>query len=243
MSIGSGTGLERADAARYFAFVESSDAFDDRDAGEPSPRYPRGWNTLLEHRRRMDLATPVRVIWLDCVRADDFLALPWLAEPCERGNPVHSARRRKRLQSIDPALLVVVLVFLDASRRDDFSDAAWHRIRIDGSGDTPVVVAGDFEAAVDADAASLSLMRHEGPCGDAERRLLLQAFSLDFLPDADFDERGRTPPLPLPLQPLQPQAVRRPVARSRDTIAIATRTLRDRDEDADGAAGLLEAGE
>lgn len=243
MSIASGSTPEHAAAGRYFAFVESSDAFDDGEAGAPSPRHPRGWNTLLERRRRMGLATPARVIWLDCVRADDFLALPWLAEPCERGNPAHSARRRERLQSIDPALLLVVLVFLDASRHGDFSDAAWHRIRLDDSGDMPVVVAGDFEAAVDADAASLRLMRHEGPCDDAERRLLLQAFSLDFLPDADFDERGRTPPLPLPLRPLQPLADRRAVARSTGTTHGATRVLRDRDEDAGDAAGLREAGE
>lgn len=243
MSIASGSTPEHAAAGRYFAFVESIDAFGEGDDGAPSPRHPRGWNTLLEQRRQRGLSAPARVVWLDCICADDFLALPWLDEACERGNPAHATRRRERLQSIDPASLRVVLAFLDASRLGDFADAVWHRIRLDDTGDTPVVVAGDFEAALDADATSLRLMRHEGSCDDAERRLLLQAFSLDFLPDADFDERGRTPPLPVPLQPLRPQADRRPLARSRDTSAVATRTRRDRDADADGAAGLLEAGE
>ena len=201
MSIASNRKVQHENAGRYFAFVESIDEFGDGDAGVPSTRYPRGWNTLLERRRRVGLAPPDRVIWLDCVRADDFLAMPWLDEPCERGNIAHSERRRERLQSMPPEMLVVVLVFLDNARRGEFSDAVWHRIRLDDSDGTPVIVAADFDAAIDADAAALRGMHYEGPCDEEELRLLLRAFSLDFLPDAGFDERGRTPPLPLPLQP------------------------------------------
>ncbi len=209
-------------AERYFAFVESLDEFQDRpDDGADVPAEPDGWRALRERRRDEGLAGPNHVAWLDCVEADYFLALPWLGEPCERGNSEHSARRRVRLQELDPARLVVVVVLLDDSQQAELADSAWHRIRIGDGAGIPVIVADAFDTALEAEVPALRHLELDGPCGDDELGLLLSAFSLDFLPDAGFDERGRTPPVPLPMpapagsfRPLQ--AVGRPHDENRE---------------------------
>jgi hypothetical protein len=173
----------------YFAFVESIDALDgaawrDRDSLQDH------WRAILEARKELPSGLPTHRIWLDCVRRDYFLSLPWRDEKCERNDVDDANRRRQRLLEMDADQFAAVLLLIHRDDEDGATDllveGSWHRIVLSPSRGLPVVAAPDF----DLEAAQLYYLQWHGDVLQIERDELLKVFNLEFVPDADWGERG-----------------------------------------------------
>lgn len=187
---------DEEDIEHYFAFVESIDELPNVAlTGE----VPLGWSSVLQRRQADHLRLPTHALWLDCVREEYFLGLEWLNEVCEPGNRVHAAQRRERLQSLDPTQFVVALVLLSDAMVDEnyplgeFFGAAWHKVSLRKSNGIPASVDSDFDLALESVTAQVRYVRYEAKCTDEERLALLNVFSLNFIPDVDFDEGNHSP--------------------------------------------------
>jgi hypothetical protein len=184
----------------YFAFVESIDALDgaslrDRDGMQDH------WRAVLDARMELPTGLPTHRIWLDCVRRDYFLSLPWRDEKCERNDVRDANQRRQHVLDMDADQFVTVLLLMN--RDDEFGatdllvEGSWHRIVLSSSQGLPVVAAPDFDLV----AAQLYSLRWHGEVLQIERDELLKVFNLEFVPDAQWGERGGPSWRPYPRVP------------------------------------------
>jgi hypothetical protein len=184
----------------YFAFVESSDPLVRSRLADPKTD---PFEIIISERSALRLSLPRRAVWLDCVHAKYFMRLPWKDEICEIGNPRHAAVRREQLKQLDRAYFRAALLLGNPSSAsehgpfEEFQRATWHRVVLSKErGGLPVIVAPDFDLGLDE--RELRQLRFLGQCSRFERKSLTNAFSLDFLADANVGklERGdpNTPP-------------------------------------------------
>lgn len=187
----------------YFAFVESIDPLTRSKARDTA--VPDAIDLILNERRGSNLPPPGRAIWLDCVQSQYFMRLPWKDERCVIDDREDSERRRRQLQSIDPQFFRAVFLLADAkgaAERGTFRElerAAWHRVVLASSNGLPAIVAADFDLGPDG--REVRHLRYLGRCSDLERKSLLNAFSLDFLPTAQVKGIERGDPNSPPTKP------------------------------------------
>jgi hypothetical protein len=182
---------------QWYAFVESEDGF-----RTPIKRTADGewWNDILRRRAILELLPPTRIVWMSCIRANYFDALPWLDEDCDVGNEGQSSRRRTRLLSISSSELLVLPLLLCASESENTLMAEitaydWHRIQLGPKNLYPVWTASDFDLGFNGTPTQLDYL---GACSEGEMMALRSVFNLDFLEDEDFggeQERGPLPPV------------------------------------------------
>ena len=186
------------DADEYLAFVESSD---DLDPKNHEVKLPEWWERIVAERERLDRPEPDHLIWLDCVHARSFEALPWRDEACAIGDEVAAARRRQQIIELAPQLIVAPLLVTRRFSAEglllaDLGEAAWHRVRLGKSGVIPTVIAPDFD--LEPDSCRWVYFTYHSTCTEPERLGLENVFNLNFLPEATLGgERGgprETPP-------------------------------------------------
>jgi len=191
--------LQRYGADDYFAFIESSDDF---DAPDPKVGVPDWWARLADDRRRDDRPVPDHLIWLDCIRAQSFLALPWRDEPCRINQEDDSVRRRSQLLDIPATAFVVAPLLLSRHFDDEFNligslqKADWHLIRLGLEPGIPTVIAPDFD--LEPGTRQWRYFEHHAECTEPEQAGLTNVFNFNFIADWTLgeDERGApdTPP-------------------------------------------------
>jgi len=178
---------------RYFAFVEAIDPLGE-EAMKNREWLPEYWADILE-RRHADSKLPTHRIWLDCVRRDYFLALDWVHQPYPRNEPDAHSQRRQHLLGMDADQFATILLLLSdtdvAGGMEQIQEGAWQEVTLSPSLGLPVVAAADFDL-IEAQPCYITGQDAE----NEHRDLLLSVFNLDFLPDADLGEYGRTPPWP-----------------------------------------------
>ncbi len=179
----------------YFAFVESMDGFSTFEEIETPP----DWLECLRiDREKLGLNAPHRVVWLDCVKAEQFTKLDWREQPWDANNEDHARIRRERILDLPQEMFRVVVLLLsmkegtEESVYGQFAEAAWHRITM---GPTlpgiPGVAADDFDLI----GGTREQISYLGRCSDEERSSLVQVFNFDFIAEADFgDEDGNDGP-------------------------------------------------
>ncbi|HTV87148.1 MAG TPA: hypothetical protein VME63_17245 [Dyella sp.] len=184
----------------YYAFVESTDALDGKRLDDRAG-LPEYWPGILTRRREASLYEPTHRVWLDCVRRDYFLDLDWRTEPCERNNIEHANKRRRQLLGMDPHQLATVLLLTHREDEDGamepLQEGSWHRIELGSFHGLPVVVAPDFDLI----AAQEHYLRWYGEVTQLERDWLANVFNVDFVPDAQWGDRGGPTPPPYPQAP------------------------------------------
>ena len=190
----------------YFGFVEGDELI---DPGALRRNETAWWAPILERRRQLGLATPDRLVWLDCISARFFAELPWRKQICEIGNAEHSRRRRAHIQALREHVSQFIVVPLFMSRYDElpsfeksFEAADWHRIEIGQQPGIPVLTSEQLDFDHAASKAQPRNLRYIAECYGDELRSLRNVFNLDFLPDADLGAgEGGTPNTPLDTPP------------------------------------------
>lgn len=190
----------------YFAFVESIDPL--RSSNNPEDPMSDAIDLILRDRESVGLTKPGRAIWLDCVQAEYFMRLPWKDVRCEIGDLEHSASRRTLINQLDRNYFRVALLLANPSAAaeggtiEELARASWHRVVLSsqqGQKGLPVLVAPDFD--LENETRQMRRMRYLGQCSLLEQRSLVNAFSLDFLPNAKLDDIERDSPISPPLPP------------------------------------------
>jgi len=170
----------------YFAFVEDDDSIDPSVFEVPEDQW---WAPILRERRQLDLDTPARLVWLDCISANYFSSIPWRDEICQVGNPAQSERRRRFIQEMDPTQFVIAPLFLSTEElQKDFDESDWHRVTIGLDGGFPVLVSPDYDFGIEGAPPDVQFLRYEKECSEPERVSLRRVFNLNFLPDAHIEE-------------------------------------------------------
>jgi hypothetical protein len=186
----------------YFAFVESIDPLA-RSKRADQKNDPVEF--ILSERRAHKLAAPNKAIWLDCVQSQYFMRLPWKDDLCEIGNPNQSAVRREQLKQLDRSYFRVAFLLTDPKGAaeqgtyDELTRATWHRVVLTSQRGLPVIVAPDFD--LDPETRQMRQLRYMGQCSLLERKSLVNALSLDFLPNAKVGDLERGDPNTPPQKP------------------------------------------
>jgi hypothetical protein len=197
---------------RYFAFVESIDELPP-EFNQDEVATPSFLAFLSSRRRELRLGPPTHAVWLDCVEQEYFLELPWLTEECDRNNLQHSLRRRQRLQALDPDRSVALFTLLrrndpeEKLAREGFLGSLWHAVTLSDVSGIPADVGENFDAVANGELSRWRFFQYNERCEGERLALLLRAFTLDFIPDADFDSRNLAPPIPISTPPNRPSRV------------------------------------
>lgn len=188
------------DGGMYLAFVEAIDQLDG-DALKTRDGMPDYWIDILDERNVASLDLPTHRIWLDCVRSDYFSGIEWRHETCRRNDDAAASRRRHQLLDLDPDQFATVLLLLSpndgsggAAALEQFQEGSWHEVELNSLRGLPVVAASDFDLVV----AQRCYFEWQHEVAELERDVLRNVFNLDFIPDADWGERGSKPPQPRP---------------------------------------------
>jgi hypothetical protein len=211
----------------YFAFVESLELFAAPGGGTKGGAMRGIVDPLLDRRADLGYPKPTALVWLDCVVAEYFWKLDWRKDSCRIGDAAASARRRQQIRELDPSKMRVVLLPLGSGGpeedgiTDNLRHAAWHRVVLssDARG-LPSETGTDFD--LEADGRGTRYFRYLGRCSEDEHRSLVNVFSLDFLPDADFGdgERGEPNTPPRPVKPRSGLALFKPFRKKRERPMI-----------------------
>ncbi len=178
----------------FYVFVEDIEALDWENSSSFEQSLPAGMKAALTARRAGDHSEPTHLVWLDAIEQNHFDSLNWADEACEVNNPTQGAQRRADLLTLDPERMRTLILLVDPRAEDaelycDLRRAAWHRIVIgDGEG-TPVVIASDFEQALEGDSEVRNMLEADVCIGEPLQRLL-NVFNVDFVPDLRLDEYG-----------------------------------------------------
>lgn len=195
------------DTEHYYAFVESIEPLSiEKDPPRPfaPEERPPGWRSVLESRIGEDLPKPTHAIWLDCVSARYLDVLDWRYERCRPGNREESATRRKQLLALDGNQFVAALVLVSNDHLDEstplqaFGTADWHVIQLGKETGIPASIGIDFEEALELPDTTIRRVHWHETCSGDLLITLRNVFNLNFLPDADFGERDRSPGEPTP---------------------------------------------
>lgn len=175
----------------YFAFVESTDSFLERQSA-------LDWvSPLMARRSELRLGLASHVLWLDCVEAGYLSRLPWLAEECPLGDLRAADRRRNRINELDRSQFRAVFLLLSQAEPgeglwvDQLTESSWHLATIGAEIGAPVFTAPDYD--LDPAARLQQRLYIDRPCDDSERAVLLNVFNLNFLQDRDDGGGGRDP--------------------------------------------------
>lgn len=185
----------------YFAFVESNEPTDGSNKSMKDQPQDDPFLEVLSRRLSDGMGLPTDILWLDCVRADYFLGLDWRDEHCDANNSIAENRRRRQLLYLDPNQFEVAWVPINQRNEVEreqlarISEMPWHLITLDSTGILPAMTAPDFD--LEDEGRQLKYVTHQTQAQEQDRRSLVNAFSLDFLPEmtrGDDDPHDHEPP-------------------------------------------------